>query len=161
MFGDGYWFSTTERDPRAVALYGRHYSSRKNGKCLDDWLRHGFVGPYDSTVLLTTACDALFVWAVGNVERMDHQEGINCTVFRNESTVLSSDLIREAEGIAWAKWGRQRLFTFVEDEALRRHNARHLRNRPPGYCFIMAGWSPCGRTAKRGLTILEKLHLCP
>jgi len=40
---------------------------------------------------------ALFVWR--KFEDDSGQKGINCSIFRNESDILSSDLIREADAI--------------------------------------------------------------
>jgi hypothetical protein len=44
---------------------------------------------------------------------MAGQRGVNCAVFRNESSVLSSELIREACGLAWTRWPGERLYTYV------------------------------------------------
>lgn len=79
----------------------------------------------------------------------DKQEGLCCAVFRNESAVQSSALIREADDLADAKWGPLRHWTYVWDAKVRSTN--------PGYCFIMAGWRKCGRNKDGRLTILEKL----
>lgn len=76
------------------------------------------------------------------------QYGICCAIFRNESPILSSTLILEAEQHAWARWPGQRLYTYVNGAAIRSTN--------PGYCYLKAGWSKCGAT-KSGLVILEKL----
>jgi hypothetical protein len=75
--------------------------------------------------------------------------GVNCAVFRNESKLLrSSELILQAEQIAWKKWPGQRLFTFV--------NAGKVKSTNPGYCYLMAGWRKCGITKSKKLIILEK-----
>ena len=100
----------------------------------------------EKMVLLTLACDALFVWR--KFVSMDEQDGVNCAVFRNESGALSSDLIREAVGLAWARWPGERLYTYV--------NPAKVKSTNPGYCFQMAGWRKCGLT-KGGLVVLELL----
>src|SRR3990172_7654561 len=97
-------------------------------------------------LLLTLNCDALFAWR--KFIDMSGQVGINCSVFRNESPILSSTLILEAERHAWARWPGQRLYTYVKAAAIRSTN--------PGYCYQIAGWSKCGKT-KSGLLILEKV----
>ncbi len=74
--------------------------------------------------------------------------GVCCAVFRNESPVLSSELIREAEQLAWARWPHARLYTYV--------NPRKIKSVNPGFCFKRANWRECGHTAG-GLVILEKL----
>lgn len=137
------WIRVSDGDPRAVALYRRHYSCRKVYGQKANWRS----GPGERMVLLTPECDGLFIWRWER-HRRDKQEGINCAVFRNEGPRLSSDLIREASERAWVKWPGERLFTFVADYAVKSVN--------PGYCFKMAGWRRCGRT-KGGLTILEML----
>lgn len=77
--------------------------------------------------------------------RFDDQTGYNCAIFRNESERRSSEVILEAERIAFERWGPNRLYTYVKPSAIRSVN--------PGYCFKMAGWKFI-RTSKDG-----KLHL--
>lgn len=137
------WLPCLDGDPRARALYQRHYS------CMNFTPTNGqFMPPGEKMVLLTLECDALFGWLKNRVERYDKQVGVVCTIFRNESRHLSSDLIVEAEAIAWQKWPGERLFTYVDSCAILSPN--------PGYCFKKAGWRKCG-LSKRGLHILEKL----
>ena len=97
-------------------------------------------------VLLTADCMALFVWR--KFIDKSGQRGVNCAVFRNEGPHLSSTLIREAERLAAGRWPGERLYTYV--------NPRRVKSENPGYCFKAAGWRVCGRTAERGLLILEK-----
>lgn len=78
----------------------------------------------------------------------DLYSGVCAAVFRNESPVLSSALILEAEQHAWARWPGERLYTYVDPGAVRSTN--------PGTCYLKAGWRKCGATG-RGLLILEKL----
>ena len=137
------WLPALDGDPRALALYQRHYSctnlSPKNRQ---------FMPPGEKMVLLTRDCDALFGWVKNRVERYDKQVGVVCTVFRNESPYRSSELIEEASAIAWGKWPGERLFTYVD--------ASKVASANPGYCFKMAGWQICGKS-KGGLVILERL----
>lgn len=127
--------------PIALELYSRHYSCRE----LAD--RNRIVGPGARIVLLTNDNKALFVWR--DFINDDGNEGINCAVFRNEGPRLSSDLLLEAERIAWQRWPGRRLYTYVSAAAVQSSN--------PGYCFKKAGWRTCGVTKKRKLLILEKL----
>lgn len=90
--------------------------------------------------------DALFVWRKSI--RDDGQRGVCCAIFRNESPQRSSDMILEAERLAWAKWPGQRLFTHVDP--------RRIRSSNPGCCFLKAGWRRCG-VSGRGFLIFEKL----
>jgi hypothetical protein len=139
----GYWFGAKDGDRRALALYRRHYSARRYRDGRKPTL---FVGPGEKMVLLTQTCDALFVWR--KFISMDEQDGINCAVFRNESSALSSDLIREAVDLAWRRWPGERLYTYVDPAKVKSTN--------PGYCFQAAGWRKCG-VSKGGLVILELL----
>ena len=90
-------------------------------------------------------CDALFVWR--KFISADGQQGVNCSVFRNESPIQSSLLIREACDFAWRRWPGERLYTYVKAEAVKSIN--------PGYCFIKAGWRKCGITKVNKLLIFE------
>ena len=141
----GHWVRVTKFDPRAVAVYLRHYSARvyRDGRP-----RRQFMPPGETLVLLTPACDALFAWYRATVDRADHQEGVACTVFRNESPVLSSVLIAEACERAWDRWPGRRLFTYVADAKVRSVN--------PGCCFKEAGWRSCGRNKDGRLSVLER-----
>jgi hypothetical protein len=147
---DGYWLPSNHADPRAIALYLRHYSARhyRDGRA-----RRQFCPPGEKMVLLTVGCDALFVWHHPVMDRLSGQEGVSCTIFRNESPVLSSTLIREASNLAWQRWPGLRLFTYVADAKVRSVN--------PGACFKKAGWKRCGRNATGKLTILERLSEAP
>lgn len=148
----GYWLPSADADPRAVALYRRHYSSAmaNANAAVGRRASLSFVGPGERMVLLTRDCDALFAWR--RERRQDGQEGINCSVFRNEGPVLSSVLIREACDLAWGRWPGSRLFTFVNPRAIRSNN--------PGACFIRAGWTRLPTlTKKRRLVILERLPI--
>lgn len=135
-----YWVESRDGDPTCFAMYRRHYSSKKNKRPK----QRQFVGPGERIVLAGMMCSAMFVWT--KRIRDDGQAGINCSVFRNESSHRSSSMIREAMKFALAKWPGQRLFTMVD--------AKEIVSTNPGYCFLMAGWRRCGRT-KKGLLILE------
>ena len=145
---NGHWLPVKDGDPRAVALHKRHYSRRN---LVSGQRRSGFVGIGERMVLLTVTCDALFVWrrmagADEIYERFHWQRGVLCTVFRNESPIRSSDLIKEAMDLAWQRWPGERLVTFVDGGKIRSTN--------PGACFKYAGWRRCGMS-KGGLVILE------
>jgi len=138
----GHWTQTRDGDPVARWLFDRHYSRihHKNPSKL-------FVGPGEKLVLVTRNYDAIFVWR--NFIDDSGQSGINCAVFRNESNVLSSELILEAEEWAKKRWPNEmRYYTFVDETKIHSSN--------PGFCFLSAGWNKCGRTKKRNLVILEK-----
>jgi hypothetical protein len=141
-----YWNGVKDGNVIALALYERHYSAYKYA---DLRVRKLFVGPGEKIVLLTEEGDALFVWR--KFIDASGQKGINCAVFRNESSILSSLLIKEAVEIAYIKWPGERLYTYV--------NAKKIRSTNPGCCFKIAGWKVCGFT-KGGLVILELTAHC-
>ncbi len=137
------WLPVVDGDPRARAIYLRHYSARHYQ---DGRRRTLFVGPGEKMVLMTVACDALWVWRKFLDDAIPKQTGVNCAVFRNEGKILSSVLIREAVDLAWERWTGERLYTYV--------NAGAIRSSNPGCCYLKAGWQRCG-TTKGGLLILE------
>ena len=138
-----YWHEAKDGNADARELFDRHYSRYRYKDGRKPKL---FCGPGEKMVLLTEAADALFVWR--KFRSADGQQGINCAIFRNESPHLSSDMILDAEEIAWRRWPQTRLFTYVKAEA--------IASRNPGYCFKRAGWRQCGITKVNKLVILEK-----
>lgn len=146
----GYWLPVKDGEARAYAIMQRHYTfrayadGRRQGARNRN--RHLFVGPGEKLVLLGADERALFVWR--KFIDKSGQTGVNCAVFRNESDRRASDLIREAESIAWARWPGERLYTYVD--------ARKVHSGVPGYCFRRAGWKHCGESAARKLLIFEK-----
>lgn len=146
------WIPVRDGDPMAYSIMRRHYSFRRYGdgrrKNPNYANRRLFAGPGEKIVLITARCDALFVWR--KFIDKSGQRGVNCAVFRNESSILSSDLILEAEKVARERWpDEHRFYTYV--------NAKKIKSKNPGYCFKMAGWRFCGFTKARGLVILEKI----
>lgn len=151
MLGHSPLFATKDGDPRAFALSRRHYTHRPytDGRRSDprNRARRLFVGPGEKLVLLTADCPALIAWR--RFRSRAGESGVDCAIFRNEGSRVSSELLIHAERIAWQRWPGERLYTYVDPLAVKSPN--------PGYCFKVAGWRFCGRTKKRGLHILEKL----
>lgn len=144
-----HWYSASRADPRIRGIMQRHYSARPLRRQDGSLRRAPVVPPGDALVLATTTCDAVFVWHKRYAHQAwDGQMGINCTVFRNESDVRASLLIREAAALAWSRWPGERLFTYVDPGK--------VQSEVPGYCFRRAGWKRIG-TSKGGLLIFEKL----
>ena len=135
------WYLTKDGDRSCLALYRRHYSCRNKSASQ-------FVGPGEHIVLRTDAGNAVFVWRNYIDDTIPAQEGIECSLFRNESPRQSSELIRQADQIADHCWPHQRHYTKV--------GAKDIRSVNPGFCFIAAGWRRCGYT-QNGLLILEKM----
>lgn len=145
------WWLTQDGDPEFVALHRRHYSryvyadGRQTKLC---------VGPGYKRLLRTWDADASWAWRVFIDDCIDErtgkkQEGVNCAIFRNESSHRSSDLVRQADAIADCIWpDLRRHYTYVDPKKVKSKN--------PGYCFLMAGWRRCGMT-KSGLIILERV----
>jgi hypothetical protein len=132
---------TTHFDDEMRQLADRHYSRRTVGA-------KQFTYSGRKLVLRDTSGTCLFVWMYPDPEmRMDGQLGYNNAIFRNESGRLSSEIILEAEGLAFAKWGPNRLYTYIDAEKVRSPN--------PGYCFKMAGWRYVG-LSKGGKHLLDK-----
>lgn len=146
------WIQVKDGNPTARALFSRHYTYNRRRDQISLWYAKNrnytlIVGPGEKMVMLTEDNLALFVWR--KFRSMDHQEGVNCAVFRNESPTLSSELIRAADVIAWERWPGERHYTYVDPK-----KTRHKRD--PGRCFIKAGWKHAGWT-KKGLRILDIL----
>lgn len=141
LFGSG-WVEVRDGNASGRALFDRHYSRYiyKDGR-----KPKLYVGPGYKMVLLTVCARALFVWR--KFKSADQQQGVNCAIFRNEGAGLSSKLILDAMELAWTRWPAHRFYTYVD--------ARKVKSRNPGFCFIAAGWRKCGVTKVRKLLIFE------
>src|SRR5574341_260009 len=117
MFEDQRWFSIPDGSPRGRWLVDRHYSARRYKDGRKPKL---FIGPGEKMALMTTDGMALFVWR--KFKDDSGQIGVNCAVFRNEGPYLSSELILEAEQLAWQHWPGERLYT---DRKSTRLNSSH------------------------------------
>lgn len=138
-----YWCECRDGDEAARALFQKHYSYKPHRDGRKPKL---FVGPGEKMVLITECAQALFVWR--KFKSDNNQQGVNCAVFRNETGILSSLLILDAETVAHRRWPGQRFYTYV--------NPRRIRSSNPGACFKKAGWRQCGTTKWNRLVILEK-----
>jgi hypothetical protein len=143
-----YWRRVPKFDRSAVWLADRHYSRRKVGS-------PQFMPPGQTIVLLSHDGLAVFGWwrphPDAGIEAMNGLDGWTCTIFRNESPVLSSTLILDAELIFAEEGydiGPDGLITYVWD--------RKIRSANPGYCFKQAGWRTAGRSADGRKTLLQK-----
>jgi hypothetical protein len=143
-----YWCESRDGDDGARAIYDRHYSRYHY---VDGRKPKLFVGPGEKLVMVTETGDALFVWR--KFIDASGQHGVNNAVFRNESAVISSLLILDAEEIAHRRWPGERLYTYVDP--------RRIRSTNPGACFKKAGWKVCGITKWKKLIILEKPWVLP
>lgn len=145
-----YWTRVKKTDRRACALADRHYSRRKVGS-------PQFMPPGQTIVLYAGEApdDAVFGWwrpdPASGIKAMNGLDGWTCTIFRNESPVLSSTLVLAAEP-AMAEFGYNigpdGMLTYVWDKKVQSSN--------PGFCFKMAGWRVRGRSADDKKTLLHK-----
>lgn len=140
-----YWHVSHRADPRALPLADRHYNRQKIGA-------PQFVPPGRCLVLLNEDATALWVtsWPYAQYVRHAWAGAWVCSLFRNESTVLSSTLIRQAVAATLWHYGAAPtlgFITFVDAGKTR-------RKRDPGRCYRKAGWSHVGYTAG-GLVALQ------
>lgn len=141
-----YWERVNRRDRRVVRLADRHYSREVIGSPQ--------VGGSGFLVVLTTPCgDA--AWITRRQPNPTHRwkASWDCVLFRNESPVLSSVLIRDAVAVTRALWGdppSDGFLTYVDPTATR-------RKRDPGRCYRKAGWRLLPDRSTRGLVVLQLL----
>lgn len=139
------WFRSWRADPLVRALADRHYSRKTVGASQ-------FAPPGRNLTLRTLAADAAWVTSWPRPEYVAHNWGDcwTCTLFRNESRNLSSELITEAMAATCATFGEPPtggFLTFVDQ--------RQVASPNPGYCFKVAGFEEVGRTKDRGLLALQ------
>jgi hypothetical protein len=142
----GPWERRTKFDTEAAALADRHYNRRTPGS-------NQFMPPGETVVLV--APSAVFGWwrphPSSGLRAWNNLDGWTCTIFRNESEVLSSAMILEAEHALIdlaSSCGPDGLITYVWDSRVRSVN--------PGACFKAAGWKRTGRSADGRKTLLQK-----
>lgn len=151
------WRLSWRSDPRAVALFDRHYSRGTVGA-------PNVAGPGRPLVLLTDDSRALWVSLLQRPEAQKHRwpGAWACTVFRNEGAGLSSELIHDAVAATRAAWGDPPplgLLTFVDAQ---KTSDRRARTSMPGECFLRAGFIADGMTAGgHGRAQLHALRLPP
>ncbi|WP_236342448.1 hypothetical protein [Paenibacillus plantiphilus] len=122
-------------------LADRHYSRQTIGADM-------FCRPGRNLVLRTAMGDA--VWVTWSGIRDDGLQAWECTIFRNESDYLSSNMVRAAVTATIAQWGQpppDGIITYVDADKVRSIN--------PGCCFKAAGWRQIGRSKRRGLILLQ------
>lgn len=124
-----------DADAELRPLADRHYSRKSPGA-------PKFVGPGRNIVLRNPEGTWLFVWRKARY-RLDNQAGWECSIFRNESPALSSDIILKCEMFV-----KGRKFTYID--------AKKIRSSNPGCCFLKAGWKRAGKSKDRGLILLVK-----
>ena len=140
-----HWRLSHRADPLVRVIADQHYNRQKIGS-------PQFVPPGRCLVLGTDTAFWITSWPFAEFVRHAWAGAMVCSAFRNEGDVLSSILIVEA--LAATRWKYPELpelgmVTFV--------NAAKVREkRDPGYCFLRAGFKPCGKT-KGGLHAFQIL----
>jgi hypothetical protein len=140
-----FWQISNRADPRAARLADRHYNRQKIGS-------PQFVPPGRCLVLLTENADALWVTSYPFAEYVKHAwaGAWVCSLFRNESSLLSSELITQAVAATrfyWPEVPELGMITFVDRDKTK-------PKRHPGYCYLKAGFKYCGES-KGGLVALQ------
>lgn len=140
------WTVTHKGDADCRTLADRHYSRQTVGAPM--FTRPG----YNMVLRCKGPCGlATWVWfrpkwesGIKGTMRKDGLYAIECTLFRNESGILSSDLIREACAIL-PEWNRLTVpwpdgaITGINTKATAK---RRSKNAQPGKCYLEAGWVP-------------------
>lgn len=144
------WLRTTATDPYARALADRHYPRENVGS--------KFFSPPGWKVVLRTECGrAYWVSLFQLPEFTDHAwpGAWQCSAFRNETSLLSSELITQAVAATVAEWGqvpREGMITFVDPVATATRRSAHHE---PGHCFRVAGFEDTRERTSRGYYVLR------
>lgn len=137
------WTRVGKFDARTAQLADRHYSRRKIGS-------PQFMPPGQTIILYQPG--AVFGWwrphPSSGIKQMNGLDGWTCTIFRNETTMIASEMILEAEKFLPDDCGPSGLLTYVWDKKIKSVN--------PGYCFKRAGYKAIGRSADGRKTLLQK-----
>lgn len=153
---------------RCRLLADKHYSRQTPGHPM--WTRPG----YNYVMYLehegrgAVWCWWRPKWEAG-IERFDKLHALECTIFRNETTLRSSELVCEAvealylpeaeEALKLKEPSQYLLITGVSAPKTRKGRSK---NSLPGACFRYAGWAPLeGKTSRRADTWLTFSHLNP
>lgn len=140
-----HWTISNRADKEALPIADRHYNRQKIGS-------PQFVPPGRCLVLLTRDRSALWVssWPIAEYVKHAWAGAWLCSCFRNEGSILSSLLVREAVSVTRQVWGEAPVLgmvTFVDPTKVR-------KKRDFGRCYRKAGWKQCGMT-KGGLIALQ------
>lgn len=146
------WHLSHRADRRALPLADRHYSRQKPGT-------PQFVPPGSCLVLLTAGADALWTtsWPLAEFVKHRWAGAWVCSLFRNESPLLASELIREAVAAtrdAFVLAPALGMVTFID-----RAKVRPTRVRGEdvwGWTYRKAGFREAGET-EGGLLALQLL----
>jgi len=141
------WEISHRADPECIPIADRHYNRQKPGS-------PQFLPPGRCFALKIKAAGEVVAlwgtsWPYAQYVKHAWAGAWMCSVFRNESSYRSSDLIAAAVRATRFYYGTpppQGFVTFV--------NLRKVRSSNPGYCYQRAGWEKVGWT-KGGLAALQ------
>jgi hypothetical protein len=141
-----HWHLSSRTDPLVRELADRHYYRKSIG-------HPQFTPPGKCVVFRTANYGAIWITNAPLAQYIRHQwaGAWTCIVFRNESSILSSTLIKQAVAVT--------LFILKTPPAvgfITFVNASKIKSSNPGYCFKRAGWKHVGFT-KKGLHVLQLL----
>ncbi|OBW54611.1 hypothetical protein A9986_13340 [Solibacillus silvestris] len=133
------WQVKKKTDVTCRQLADRHYSRQTVGAT-------SFCRPGKNYVLRTAAGDAVWVGWYSKF-RDDCFTAIECTLFRNESEHLSSDLIILASLMTFEHFKKDNapmtLLTYVDQKSVKSSNT--------GYCYLKAGYKKLEHKSSKGL----------
>lgn len=136
------WQVTKKTDDSCRQLADRHYSRQTVGAV-------NFCRPGRNYVLRTLEANSVWV-SYYSKYRDDKFDAIECTLFRNESSYLSSELILLASLMSFQHFGEsapKTIITYVKADSVKSSNA--------GYCYLKAGYRKLKHTSSRGLLTYE------
>lgn len=139
------WWEVSNRfDPRSCRIADRHYNRRKVGS-------PQFVPP-GRCLVLRHEDNALWVtsWPYANYVKHAWAGAWVNSLFRNESSRLSSDAIKDAVAMTIAYWSEPPelgIVSFIDAKKIK-------KKRDPGRCYERAGWRRVGFTAG-GLLVMQ------
>lgn len=131
------WSHVPVEYPPAREIADRHYSRQTKGA-------DGILPPGQRFLLWHQRIGSA-VWGVcRNMDPVGRYRWRNC-LFRNESTTLSSVLIREATRQTMILWARRYKELppgewFTTEVAVKETAGRRSKRHEPGHCYLMAGW---------------------
>lgn len=143
---DNAWTPTKKGDVRCRVLADRHYTRQSPGHPM--WTRPG----YNFVLHAADAKgEAVFCWwrpkREAGSERGDKLHAVECTIFRNETALRSSDLIVDALLWLWSAEARKELAHDAPQDLLiltgvssEKTAARRSKRSRPGECFRRAGF---------------------
>ncbi len=146
LFDRAIWSRTHKGDVRCREMADRHYTRQRPGHPM--WTRPGynFVLYFENECGRGLWCWWRPKWEAGQ-ERFDKIRALECTIFRNESKLVSSALIIKAvemlqtldavKDLNLDQPHRLQLITGVSSEKTKRCRSKRAL---PGECFRRAGW---------------------